>query len=139
MRATIGWLAVIVAASACGSRLVAVPTPTAAPDVCASVTGFGATIDATYPKGTLESQQAIVPVVGMDRLEPIEPAFEYLAARGIANGSNVTSYASSQTALTTALVQICRADGTLIAVNMYQPFPLARSPIWAVRSYRFGR
>ena len=38
-----------------------------------------------------------------------------------------------------ALVDLRRADGSVIAANMYQPFPSASTPIWAVRSYRVGR
>ena len=75
----------------------------------------------------------------MDRLEPVEPALEYLAGVGIANGTNTADFALTQTGSTAAVVRICRTDGTVIAANMYQPFRSARSPIWAVRSYRLGR
>jgi len=38
-----------------------------------------------------------------------------------------------------ALVDLRRADGSVVAANMYQPFPSATTPIWAVNSYRVGR
>jgi hypothetical protein len=80
----------------------------------------------------------MVPIVGMDRLEPVEPALEYFAGAGIANGTNIVSYTLHQTGSNT-VVEICRADGTVIAADMYWPFSSARTPIWAVRSYRLGR
>jgi len=133
-------LAFIIAVTGCGPRLGAVPTPaTASPTVCSPVPNFGPPIDASYPSGSLQNQQGMVPVVGMDRLVPLWPAFEYFAREGIANGGNVVSYATTQINSNTAVVQICRADGTVIAADMYWPFPSASTPIWAVRSYRLGR
>jgi hypothetical protein len=35
----------------------------------------------------------MVPVVGMDRLEPVDPALEYFARVGIANGANAVTFA----------------------------------------------
>ena len=133
-------MAVTMALAACGPRLVAVPTPTDVPRaVCSEVPSFGPSIDATYSSGVLQDQQGMVPVVGMDRLEPVEPALEYFAGVGIANGTNTADFALTQTGSTAAVVTICRADGTVIAANMYQPFQSANTPIWAVRSYRLGR
>ena len=116
------------------------PSPTETlPPVCSQAPIFGLPIDASYPSGVLENQQGMVPVVGMDRLGPMEPALEYFAGRGIANGTNTVTFALTQTGSKSAVVQICRSDGTVIAAEMYQPFASARTPIWAVRSYRVGR
>ena len=139
-RSSVAFLAVTIAAAACGQRLGAVPTvANVSAPVCSQVPRFGPPIDASYRDGVLQDQQRIVPVVGMDRLEPVEPAFEYFAAAGIANGANIVSYALTQSGSNGAVVQICRADGTVIRAEMYWPFPSASTPIWAVRSYRLGR
>jgi hypothetical protein len=139
-RSSLVLLAVAIAVAGCGPRLGAAPLPagTSVP-VCSPVPSFGPAIDASYQKDLLLDQQRIVPVVGMDRLEPIEPAFEFFAAVGIANGTNIVNYALRHAGSDTAVVEICRADGTVIAADMYRPFPSARPPIWAVRSYRLGR
>jgi hypothetical protein len=92
---------------------------------------LGAAIDASYANGVLQDQQGMVPVVGMDRLEPVEPALEYFARAGIANGTNTVRFALTQNGATTAVVEICRADGTVIAAEMFQPFASASTPIWA--------
>src|SRR5205814_10451362 len=78
-----------VALSACGPRLDAVPSPTETlPPVCSQAPSFGLPIDASYPSGVLENQQGMVPVVGMHRLGPMQPALEYFAGRRIAHGPN---------------------------------------------------
>jgi hypothetical protein len=133
-------ITVTIALSACGPRLGAVPSPTETlPPVCSPAPSFGVPIDASYPSGVLQGQQGMVPVVGMDRLEPMEPALEYFAGLGIANGTNIAKYVLTQAGSTSAEVRICRDDGTVIVAEMYQPFASASTPIWAVRSYRLGR
>jgi hypothetical protein len=133
-------LAFMIAVTGCGTRLGAVPTPaTASPPVRSPVPSFRPPSDPSYPSGALQNEQDMVPVVGMDRLVPLWPAFEYFARAGIANGGNVVSYATTQISANTAVVQICRADGTVIRADVYLPFPSASTPIWAVRSYRLGR
>lgn len=139
-RSPIALAAVLIGIAACGPRLGAVPTPaTAPPPVCSPVPSFGPPIDASYPSEVLQNEQGMVPVVGIDRLAPLSPAFEYFARAGIANGTSIVSYATTQSSSSTAVVQICRGDGTVISAEMYWPFPSARTPIWAVRSYRLGR
>ena len=133
-------ISITIALSACGPRLGAVPSPTETlSPVCSEAPSFGLPIDASYPSGVLQGQQAMVPEVGMDHLGPMEPALEYFAGLGIANGTNTVTFALTQAGSKSAVVQICRDDGTVIAAEMYQPFASASTPIWAVRSYRLGR
>jgi hypothetical protein len=91
------WVALLVVTTtwaACGPRLGAVPPPAnVSPPVCSPVPRFGPPIDASYPSGVLKDQQGMVPVVGMDRVEPVDPALEYFARVGIANGANAVTFA----------------------------------------------
>lgn len=138
VRAALVTLAFALAACAPGLGVVVTPSP-GATSPCAPAPTFASPTDASYPVDLLATQQRMIAGgVDTDRVDPAEAALEYFARTGIADGGNTNEFEAHYTA-TSAVVTICRNDGSVVEALMFQPFPSEPRPIWAVRTYRIGR